>query len=117
MEHDQSHGALADAGEFVELRGGRVWELRTASGERVVVDRGFRPNGGSTRSRWRQRDGSWRRLFGVHPVEAELRQEPSGRQRLCVAIGSRVEVWTGFRDIWRAEAPLVAVWELEDPEA
>lgn len=80
----------------------------------MVVDRGFSANGGSTRSRWGHDDGPWRRLFGIRPVEAELQQEPSdGKHRLRVVIGARVEVWTGFRDIWRTEQPLVAVREID----
>lgn len=43
MEHDHAATTSAAQGETIELRVGRVWELTTTSGERVAVDRGFRP--------------------------------------------------------------------------
>ena len=98
--------------EVVELRGGHVWELTTASGERVVVDRGFRANGGSIRDRWRvEPDGAWQRLFWVGSVGAEPAANHDEKRRLPVTIGARIELHTGFRDVWRTDSALVAVWE------
>ncbi|KTR86129.1 hypothetical protein [Leucobacter chromiiresistens] len=119
MEHDQATttpGQVRPQGEVVELRGGGIWELTTTSGERVVVDRGFRPRGGDIRNRWRRvADEPWRRLFGVRPIDVEIPEPYSVKRWAHVAIGARVEISTGFRDIWRTEAPLVAVRELEEP--
>ncbi|MGW9020461.1 hypothetical protein ACWGOE_03135 [Leucobacter chromiiresistens] len=119
MEQSTNNEPPVEDGGTVELRGGRAWELMTTAGERVVVDQGFSANGGSTRKRWRHAgDGSWQRLFGIRPVGAKLSEAPSDdKHRLRVVIGSRIEIWTGFRDVWRTEAPLVAVREFEQPEA
>lgn len=98
----------------VELRGGHVWELTTESGERVVVDRGFRANGGSIRDRWRAGlDGAWQRLFWVGSVDVEPSESHDGKRRLPVEVGKRVELRTGFRDVWRTNTALVAVRELD----
>lgn len=52
MEHDHTDSATATT-EIVELRGGKIWELTTESGEQMVIDRGFVSNGGSIRDRWK----------------------------------------------------------------
>lgn len=110
---EQDHVATKP-GEVVELRGGRIWELTTESGERVVVDRGFRASGGSIRDHWRiEHGGAWQRLFWVGPVDVEPAESHDGKRRLPVAIGARVEFRTGFRDAWRTETALVAVRELD----
>ncbi|BCW44712.1 hypothetical protein StoSoilB5_18960 [Arthrobacter sp. StoSoilB5] len=72
VEHDPTDRAPATT-EIVDLRGGRGWELRTESGELVVVDRGFSANGGRMRDRWKVGPGgALPRLFWVGRDGASL---------------------------------------------
>lgn len=67
--------------EGVVLRGGNVWELTTETGERVVVDRGFRPRCGDIRNRWRcGPDGLWRRPFRTSRYVMPRRPGPQPQQ-------------------------------------
>lgn len=103
-----------DARPLVELRGGRIWELLDADGERVVIDRGLRPRGGSIRNRWRVRDeGRWRPLFAVYPLGIETPEASDGRRHLYVAMGTPARLLEGMSTFWTT-APLVAVHELAD---